>query len=107
MKNFDHSVEINHNPNWPYFLDHPYRVLIFDGSRSEKANMLLNLIKTINDQILIEFIYMSIYMSTIHFVDYLQTIVNVYQTLEDYFPPRKRRMLIVFDDMIELMIGKT
>ena len=28
MKNYDQSVEINHNPNWPYVSDHPYRILI-------------------------------------------------------------------------------
>ena len=39
------SVEINHNPNWSYILDHPYRTLMFGGSRSGKANVLLNLIK--------------------------------------------------------------
>ena len=22
-KNFDQSVKINHNPNWPYISDHP------------------------------------------------------------------------------------
>ena len=27
MKNYDQSVEINHNPNWPYIPDHPYRIL--------------------------------------------------------------------------------
>ena len=45
MKNHDQSVEINHNPNWPYILDHPYRILIICGSRSGKTNVLLNLIK--------------------------------------------------------------
>ena len=45
MKNFDQSVQINHNPNWPYIPDHPYRVLIIGGSRSGKTNVLLNLIK--------------------------------------------------------------
>ena len=28
MKNYDQPVEINHNPNWPYIPDHPYRILI-------------------------------------------------------------------------------
>ena len=28
MKNYDKLVEINHNPNWSYIPDHPYRVLI-------------------------------------------------------------------------------
>ena len=31
MKNYDESVGINHNPNWPYISDHPYRILITDG----------------------------------------------------------------------------
>ena len=26
MKNYDESVEINHNSNWPYIPDHPYRI---------------------------------------------------------------------------------
>ena len=45
MENYDHSVEINHNPNWPYISDHPYRILIIAGSTSSKTNVLLNLIK--------------------------------------------------------------
>ena len=45
MKNYDKSVEINHNPNWSYIPDYPYRNLIFGGSRSDKTNVLLNLIK--------------------------------------------------------------
>ena len=27
MKNYDQSVEINHNPNLPYIHDHIYRIL--------------------------------------------------------------------------------
>ena len=45
MKNYDQSVEINHNPNWPYILNHPYRILIIVGSGSGKTYVLLNLIK--------------------------------------------------------------
>ena len=33
MKNYDKSVEINHNLNWPYISDHPYRILRVGGSR--------------------------------------------------------------------------
>ena len=44
MKNYDESVKINHNPNWPYIPDHPYRVLVAGGLGSGKTNVLLNLI---------------------------------------------------------------
>ena len=45
MKNYDQSVEINHNTNWPYIPDHPYRILVIGHSGSGKTNVLLNLIK--------------------------------------------------------------
>ena len=45
MKNYDQSIEINQNPNWPYVPDHPYRILIIGRSGSGKTNVLLNLIK--------------------------------------------------------------
>ena len=45
MKNYDQSVEINHNSNWPYISDKPDRTLIIYGSGSGKTNILLNLIK--------------------------------------------------------------
>ena len=32
MKTYDQSVQINHNLNWPYIPDHPYRILIIGGS---------------------------------------------------------------------------
>ena len=41
MKNYDQSVEINHNPNWPYIPDRLYRILITDGSGLGKTNVLL------------------------------------------------------------------
>ena len=45
MKNYDQSVEINHNRNWPSIPDHPYGILIIGGSGPGKTNALLNLIK--------------------------------------------------------------
>ena len=45
MKNYDKSVEINHNLNWFYIPDHPYRILIIVDSGSGTTNALLNLIK--------------------------------------------------------------
>ena len=32
MKNYDESIEINHNPNWPCIPNHPYKILIIGGS---------------------------------------------------------------------------
>ena len=36
-------------------------------------------------------------------IDYLQTIDAVYEHLEDYNPTKKRRVLIVFDNMMANM----
>ena len=47
MINFDDYAsknKINHNPNWPYIPDHPYRILIIGGSGSGKTNALSRLI---------------------------------------------------------------
>ena len=44
-KNFDQSVEINHNKDWIYIPDHPYRILIISSEGSSRTNALLNLIK--------------------------------------------------------------
>ena len=43
MENLDESVKINHNPNWPHIPDHPYKILINGGFRSEKTYASLNL----------------------------------------------------------------
>ena len=48
MINFDEYTNENnkeHNPNWPYIPDHPYRILIIGGSGSGKTNTLLSLIE--------------------------------------------------------------
>ena len=48
MINFDNYVSENrteHNRNWPYIPDYPYRILIIRGSASGKTNLLLNLIE--------------------------------------------------------------
>ena len=44
VKNYDESVEINHNPNWPYIPHHPYKILIIGGSGTGNTNELLNLV---------------------------------------------------------------
>ena len=40
MINFDDIIngnKIEHNKNWPYIPDHPYRILIIGGSGSGKT----------------------------------------------------------------------
>ena len=120
MKNFDQSVEINHNPNWLYIPDYPYRILIIWNSRSGKTNVLLNLME--NQQQDLDKIYLYVkdpfeskYQLLIigrekvgikkskypkSFAGYSQTIADVYENLEDYIPAKERDVLIVFDDMI-------
>ena len=45
IKNYDESVEMNHNPN-RHYVCHPHRILITGGwSGSRKTNVLLKLIK--------------------------------------------------------------
>ena len=44
---FDDYINKNkaeHNSNWPYIPDHPYRILTVGSSGSGKTNALLNLI---------------------------------------------------------------
>ena len=58
MINFDDYANENkakYNPKGPYIPDHPYRILIIGGSKSGKANALLNLI---NNQPDIDKIYL-------------------------------------------------
>ena len=120
VKNSDQSVEINHNPNWPYIPEHSCRVLIIGGSGSGKANVLLNIIKhqrpdTNKIYLYVKDAFESKYQLHITgrekvgienlkgsktFIAYLQTIDDIYENLEDYNPTKKRRVLIAFDDMI-------
>ena len=43
MKNYDKSVEINKNPNWPYIPDHPYRILKSDSHLPKKFPLFASL----------------------------------------------------------------
>ena len=115
-----------HNEKWPYIPDHPYRILIIGGSGSEKTNTLLNLI---NEQRDIDKIYLyakdlgeSKYEHLIKncentgikhlndlkaFIDYSNTMNDVYENIDLYNPNRNRKVLIVFDDMIaDIMANK-
>ena len=120
IKNYDGSVEISHNPSWPYIPDHRYRILIIGGSGSGKTNVLINLIKHQQPDIdktylLVKDPFKSKYQLLINerekagikelenpkaFIDSSQTIDDVYENLKDYNPRKKRKVLIVFNDMI-------
>ena len=129
MINLDNIVNNNnekHNEKWPYIPDHPYRILIIGGSGSGKTNTLLNLI---NEQRDIDKIYL--YAKDLNkpkyeyliknresagikhvndgnaFIERPNTMDDVYESINDYNPNRKRKILIVFDDMIaDIMTNK-
>ena len=129
MINLDNIVNNNnekHNEKWPYIPDHPYRILIIGGSGSGKTNILLNLI---NEQKDIDKIYLYAkdlsepkYEYLIKnrenagikhlndskaFIECSNTMNDVYENIDNYNPNRKRKILIVFDDMIaDIMTNK-
>ena len=127
MINFDdHTNEniIEHNSKWPYIPDHPYRIFIIGGSGSGKINALLNLIKNQPDIDKIYFYakdpYEKKYQYLINkrekvglnhfndpkgFMEYSNDMQDVHKNIEDYNPIKKRKILIVFDDMIADMIN--
>ena len=127
MINFDDYTNENiveHNLKWPYIPDHPYRILIIGGSGSRKTNALLNLI---NNQPDIDKIYLyakdpyeTKYQYLINkrekvgldhfadpkaFMEYSNDMQDVYKNIEDYNPIKKRKVLIIFDDMTVDMIN--
>ena len=48
LDNITNKNNKEHNEKWLYIPDHLYRILIIDGSGSEKTNAFLNLIKEQN-----------------------------------------------------------
>ena len=129
MIDLDNIINENneeHNKKWQYIPDHPYRILIIGGSGSRKTNTLLNLI---NEQEDIDKIYLYTkdlsepkYEFLIKnrenagikhvnnskaFIECSNTRDDVYENINDYNPTRKRKSLIVFDDMIvDIMTNK-
>ena len=129
MINLDKIVNNNnekHNEKWPYIPDHPYIILIIGGSGSGKTNTLLNLI---NEQKDIDKIYLYAkdlselkyeylirnretagikhLIDSKTFIECSNTMNDVYENTDNYNPKRKRKILIVFDDMIaDIIINK-
>ena len=122
--NYTNENKTGHNSKWPYIPDHPYRILIAGGSGSGKANALLNLI---NNQPDIDKIYLyaknpyeAKYQYLINkrekadlnhfkdprvFIEYSNDMQNVCKNIANYNPGKKRKTIIVFDDMIADMIN--
>ena len=115
-----------HNEKWPYIPDHPYRILIIGGSGTGKTNTLLDLI---NEQKDIDKIYLhakdlseSKYEHLIKnsenagikhvnnpkaFIECSNTMNDIYENIDNYNLSRKRKILIIFDDMIvDVMTSK-
>ena len=127
MINFDDYANENkteHNKNWPYIPDHPYRILIIGGSGSGKTNLLLNLIE---NQPEIDKIYLYAkdpyeakyqYLINIRekigidhhdnpkaYIEYSNDMHDVYKNIIEYNPGKENKILIVFDDLIADMIN--
>ena len=126
MINLDSITNENnkkHNEKWPYIPDHPYRIIIIGGSGSRKTNVLINLI---NEQKDIEKIYLYArdlsepkykyfikkredagkkhLNNLIAFLECSNTMDDVYENIHDYNLNRKRKILIVFDNMIAVIM---
>ena len=86
--------------------DHPDRIFLISCSGSIKTNVLYNLIKYQQPDIDKIYLYVkdpleSKYQLLINRREKVGTTIDdVYENLECYNPTKKRRTLIVFDDMI-------
>ena len=122
MFNLDDITNKNnkqHNEKWPFIPDYPYRILIIGGSGSGKTNALLNLIKEQDDidknylyakdlsELKYEFLIkkrkdvgIKYFNDPNAFIGCSNTMDNVYENIYDYNASRKRKILIVFGDII-------
>ena len=119
MFNFDDITTKNDNKGWPC------RTLVITPSESEKTSYLLNKIQTDNN--IIDKIYL--YAKDLEepkdqllikkreqagtknlkdnnaFIEHSIIMVDIYDNINDYNKKRKRKVLIVFDDMISRVMS--
>ena len=127
MINFDDYVNENkteHNENWLYIPDKPYRILITGGSGYGKTNTLLNLIENQPDidklYLYAKDPYKAKYRYLINkresvginhfndpkaFIEYSNDMRDVYKNINYYNLYKENKILIVLDDMIADMIN--
>ena len=126
LDNIINQYNEEHNKKWPHIPDHPYRIVIIDGSVPGKTNTLLNLINEQHDIDKIYFYAKDLsepkYEHLIKnrenagikhsndskaFIECSNAIDDVYENIDDYNSNRKRKILIVFDDMIADFMSNT
>ena len=125
MFNLDYIVNKNNkdsDKNWSF------RVLIIGPSGSGKTNALLHLIQNLNNTNPIDKIYLYAkdlsepkyeflinnrrnariknYNDPNAFIEHSNTMDDVFENIDDYNTKRKRRILIVFDDMVADIMTK-
>ena len=126
MINLDSITNENNKEKWPYIPDHPYRILIIGGSGSGETSTLLDLVKE-QDAIAKIYLYAKDLSKPKYeflikkrknagikhlndpdaFIECSNTMDNDYESIDDYNPSRKRKISIVFDDMIaDIMSNK-
>ena len=108
-----------HNKKWSFIPDYLYRILIIGSSGSRKLKVLLNLIKEQDD---IDKVYLHAkdlsepkydfliksrkdvgikYCNDPNaFIECSNSMDDVYEKIDEYNPSKKRKIQIVFDDMI-------
>ena len=126
IDNYVHENKAEHNEKWPYIPDERYTVIRIGSSGSRKTNALINLINEENDigkiylfawdlsQPKYEYLIKKRQHAGIKhlnhpnaFIECSNTIDVVYENIKDYNRIRKRKKLIVFDEMIaDIMTNK-
>ena len=123
MINFDDVTKKpikEHNPNWLQGPDHPYKILIIGGSGSGKTLLFKQQPDTdkiylypkdpyeAKHQFLINKQGSTCFKHLNHskaLIEYSNDMDDIYKNIEEYNPNKKRKILIVFYDMIAGMLS--